>query len=300
MDKNNFLITHEDESQRLDKFLAEKFEAKSRSYFQYLIDKGSVLVNKQKVKKRFVCKAGDEIDIFFQALPDITLKAENIPLDILYEDEHIIAINKPANMVVHPASGNWSKTFVNALLYHLKNKIEIDDQIRPGIVHRLDKDTTGVLLAAKTIKAHQNLIEQFKLRQINKKYLAITINKPENQIINAPIARHPIKRKEMSIIDGGKEAITEIEVIKYNDKFSYILATPKTGRTHQIRVHLKHINCPILGDPIYGSKNVNNKFNFSTQLLHAYLIELTHPITNKKIKIQAPPPLNLKKFIEQI
>ena len=166
MDQNNFLITQEDEIQRLDKFLADKFQVQSRSYFQYLIENGSILVNGQKVKKRFICKTGDEIDIFFQALPDISLKAENIPIDILYEDEHLIAINKKANMVVHPASGNWSKTFVNALLFHLKNKIESDDQIRPGIVHRLDKDTTGVLIAAKTIQAHQNLIEQFKKREI--------------------------------------------------------------------------------------------------------------------------------------
>ncbi|HEU64870.1 MAG TPA: RluA family pseudouridine synthase [Chlamydiae bacterium] len=296
IDQNNFLISTE-ELKRLDKLLSEKFKSNSRTYFQYLIENGSVLVNNKKVKKRFIPKIGDEIEIFFQALPDISLKAENIPLDILYEDEYIIAINKKANMVVHPAVGNWSNTFVNALLYHCKDLIYKDSDIRPGIVHRLDKNTTGVLLAAKTIKAQQKLIEQFKNREIKKKYLAITINKPKNQIISAPIARHKIKRKEMAIVETGKEAVTEIEVLKSNDKISLIEALPKTGRTHQIRVHLKHILCPVLGDDIYGSKSHNNNFKVFSQLLHAHSLEFLHPITNEPLKITAPISENLKKFI---
>ena len=297
IDQNNFLISTE-ELKRLDKLLSEKFKSSSRTYFQYLIENGSVLVNNKKVKKRFIPKIGDEIEIFFQALPDISLKAENIPLDILYEDEYIIAINKKANMVVHPAVGNWSNTFVNALLYHCKDLIYEDSDIRPGIVHRLDKDTTGVLLAAKTIKAQQNLIEQFKNREIKKKYLAITINKPKNQILSAPIARHKIKRKEMAIVETGKEAITKIEVLKSNDKISLIEATPKTGRTHQIRVHLKHLLCPILGDETYGSKSHNNNYKVFSQLLHAHSIEFLHPITNAPLKITAPMAQNIQKFIE--
>ena len=297
IDQNNFLISTE-ELKRLDKLLSEKFKSSSRTYFQYLIENGSVLVNNKKIKKRFIPKIGDEIEIFFQALPDISLKAENIPLDILYEDEYIIAINKKANMVVHPAVGNWSNTFVNALLYHCKDLIYEDSDIRPGIVHRLDKDTTGVLLAAKTIKAQQNLIEQFKNREIKKKYLAITINKPKNQILSAPIARHKIKRKEMTIVETGKEAITKIEVLKSNDKISLIEATPKTGRTHQIRVHLKHLLCPILGDETYGSKSHNNNYKVFAQLLHAHSIEFLHPITNVPLKITAPMTQNMQKFIE--
>jgi len=297
LDQNNFLISSKDQK-RLDKLLSEKFKSNSRTYFQYLIENGSVLVNNKKVKKRFIPKIGDEIEIFFQALPDISLKAENIPLDIIYEDEYIIAINKKANMVVHPAVGNWSNTFVNALLYHCKDLIYENSDIRPGIVHRLDKNTTGVLIAAKTTKAQQNLIEQFKNREIKKKYLAITINKPKNQVISAPIARHKIKRKEMAIVENGKEAITEIKILKSNDKISLIEATPKTGRTHQIRVHLKHIMCPILGDEIYGSKSHNNNYKTSSQLLHAYSIEFLHPITNTNLKITAPIDQNLKKFID--
>ncbi len=298
--QNNFLISKKDVITRLDKFLSKKFQLNSRNYFQYLIENGSVLVNNKKVKKKFIPKIGDEIEIFFQALPDVSIKAENIALDILYEDEYIIAINKPANFVVHPAIGNWSNTFVNALLYHCKDLIYDDSNIRPGIVHRLDKDTTGVLLAAKTIKAQQNLIEQFKNRKVQKKYLAITINKPKNQIITKPIARHKIKRKEMTITKQGKEAITEIKLLASNDKISLIEAIPKTGRTHQIRVHLKHISCPILGDPIYGSKSHNNNFNIFSQLLHAFSLEFSHPITNKIIKIKAPLAENLKKFINLI
>ena len=298
LDQNNFLITQEEEIKRIDKLLAEKYKSSSRMYFQYLLDNGSVLVNGKRVKKRFIPKIGDEIEIFFQALPDISLKAEDIPLDILYEDEHILAINKPAGMVVHPGCGNWSKTFVNALLFHCKDIVCHDNNIRPGIVHRLDKYTTGVLLSAKTQKAHQNLINQFKERKTKKKYLAIAVNKPINQIVNAPINRHPVKRKEMTVDEKGKKAITDIKVLAYNDQLSLILAIPKTGRTHQIRVHLKYLNCPILGDQIYGNKNINNNLKISKPLLHAHILEFFHPINNEPMKITAPAGEKLKKFIK--
>lgn len=297
-DQNNFLITENEEITRIDKLLADKFNAKSRTYFQFLLENGCVLVNGNRVKKRFIPKIGDEIDIFFQAIEDINLKPQNIPLDILFEDEHILAINKPANMVVHPACGNWSNTFVNALLYHCQNLACIDDKIRPGIVHRLDKDTTGVLLAAKTQKAHQNLITQFKERKIKKTYLAIVINKPQDQIIDLPISRHPIKRKEMAISEHGKAAITEIKLLAYNEKLALILAVPQTGRTHQIRVHLKHINSPVLGDTVYGNKNFNNHYKVEKQLLHAYILEFFHPITNEPMKIMAPLSNEFKKITE--
>ncbi len=298
LDQNIFLVTQKEEIVRIDKLLADKFKAKSRTYFQYLLDNDSVLVNGNRVKKRFIPKIGDEIEIFFQALKDISLKPQNIPLDILYEDEHILAINKPANLVVHPACGNWSNTFVNALLYHCKDIICMKDEIRPGIVHRLDKDTTGVLLAAKTQMAHQNLIDQFKSRKIKKQYLAITINKPSNQIINLPISRHPFNRKEMSVDEKGKEAVTQIKVLAYNDKLSLVLAIPQTGRTHQIRVHLKHINSPILGDPIYGNKNFNDNYKIYRQMLHAHILEFFHPISDEPMKITAPLAEEFKKFIK--
>lgn len=298
LDQNTFLITKEEEITRIDKLLADKLKARSRTYFQYLLDNGSVLVNGKKVKKRFIPKIGDEIEIFFQALEDISLKAQNIPLDILYEDDHILAINKPKGMVVHPAHGNWSNTFVNALLYHCKDLICPKNEIRPGIIHRLDKDTTGVLLAAKTQTAHQNLIDQFKNRKIIKKYLAIVINKPADQTIDLHISRHKIKRKEMTVDKQGKPSITDIEVLASNNKLSLILAIPKTGRTHQIRVHLKSINCPILGDPLYGNKNFNKNYKIDKQLLHAYSLEFRHPINNQPMKITAPIKKEFKKYIK--
>ena len=251
----------------------------------------------KKVKKSFVPKVGDEVEVFFQALHDSPLTAENIPLDIVYEDDYIIAINKPAGMVAHPACGNWSGTFVNALLYHCKDLINIDDDIRPGIVHRLDKNTSGIMIAAKTTKAQSNLIGQFKDRKVIKKYLAICVNKPENQIVDVPIIRNPFRRKEMTVLPQGKPSITKIETLGHNDKLSLVLATPKSGRTHQIRVHLKHIKTPILGDEVYGSISVNNNFNAIRQLLHAASIEFTHPITNKKMLLEAPTPKDFQKFV---
>lgn len=299
IDQNNFLISEKSDISRIDKILAKKFDSKSRSYFQYLLNNGCVFVNNKKVKKSFVPKLGDEIEVFFQALQHSELIAEDIPLDILYEDEHILAINKPAGMVTHPGCGNWTKTFVNALLFHCKDLINIDDDIRPGIVHRLDKDTSGVLLAAKTKKAQENLIHQFKDRKIIKKYLAITLGHPKNQLVNAPITRNPIKRKEMFVLPGGKESITDFKTLAFTDKLALVLASPKTGRTHQIRVHLKYVlNAPILGDVVYGNTSSNKHYNVSRQLLHAYRLSFTHPINKQPMKITAPIAEDFKKIIK--
>jgi len=300
LDQNTFIISLKEELIRIDKLLKKKFKTNSRTYFQNLLDNGSVLVNSQRVKKKFIPKIGDEIEVFFQALQDSLLKPEKIAFDILFEDEHILAVNKPKNMVVHPAVGNWSNTFVNGLLYHCQNLINLDNPVRPGIVHRLDKDTTGVLLAAKTQKAHQNLIDQFKSRNIQKLYLAIVINKPKDQTITTFLKRHPKKRKEITVSKEGKEAITIIKTLAFNDKFSLVSITPKTGRTHQIRVHLKHINCPILGDPVYGNKTINNNLKADSQLLHAYSLKFAHPITNEPMKIIAPLSEEFKKNIKHL
>jgi 23S rRNA pseudouridine1911/1915/1917 synthase len=300
LDQETITVTKEDALQRIDKFLSDKLSKNSRAYFQYLIDEGFVLVNSKKIKKSFIPQVNDDIEIFYQAVEMCDLKPQNIPLDIIYEDEHIIAVNKKKGMVVHPACGNWDNTFVNALLYHCKDLINLNDPIRPGIVHRLDKDTTGVLIAAKTTKAHQRLILQFQNREIKKEYLAICTNKIENQIINASIKRHPYKRKEMNVDDSGKEAITEFKLLAFKDNLSLVLAKPKTGRTHQIRVHLKHLKAPILGDEIYGLKSANKKFNINSHLLHAYKLEFLHPITNEKMKLVANIPEEFKKFILKI
>lgn len=295
-DEHEFLfISAEEEGTRIDKLLTNRFPQHSRTYFQHLIDIGCVLVNGESVKKRTIPEEGDEIEVCFQATPEASLLPEKIPLEILYEDDHILAINKPAGMVVHPAPGHWSGTFVNALLAHCQDLAPGDDPLRPGIVHRLDKDTTGILLAAKTLQAHQKLIELFSQRKMEKLYLAICQGKPSNGVINAPIARHPVHRKEMAVLSDGREAISEVQVAACNDKMSLVLVKPRTGRTHQIRVHLKHIGCPVIGDPIYGKKDLHDR-----QLLHAYRLSFEHPITGIPIRLMAPIPQDMKAWLQKL
>lgn len=288
-------ITAEEEGTRIDKLLAARFPQHSRTYFQHLIDIGCVLINGEPIKKRNIPEEGDEIEVCFQATPEASLEPEAIPLDILYEDEHLLAINKPAGMVVHPAPGHWSGTFVNALLAHCQNIAPGSDPLRPGIVHRLDKDTTGVLIAAKTLPAHQKLIELFSTRKMEKLYLAICHGRPNNTLINFPIGRHPVHRKEMAVLPDGREAITEIQNAAFNEKTSLLLVKPRTGRTHQIRVHLKHIGSPILGDSLYGRQD-----DCERQLLHAYRLTFDHPITGSPLRLIAPIPQDMKAWMQKL
>lgn len=287
-----------DEPKRLDKLLAERFTDYSRSYFQYLIKMGSITRNGKEVKKREIPAVGDEIQIFFISPPKMELTAEDISLEILYEDEAIICINKPVGMVVHPAPGHPTGTFVNALLYHCKSLTPQD--LRPGIVHRLDKDTSGVLLAAKTLEAHQKLIEDFSNRKIDKEYLTITVGKPSKESIDLPIGRHPVNRKEMAIIEMGRRALTHFEVIDSREGFSFVRAKPVTGRTHQIRVHLKAQNTPVLGDPIYGPEKLSRKMRARRTLLHAHRLSFSHPSTGARVEIIAPPPEDFQKWSSYI
>lgn len=292
-------VAEAEEGIRIDKLLAIRYPDHSRTYFQYLIDQGFVLINGEPVKKRSVPEEGDEIEVLFQLTPELSVEPEDIPLEILYEDESMLAVNKPSGMVVHPAPGHWRGTFVNALLGHC-NQIASLDPLRPGIVHRLDKDTSGVLLAAKTIEAHQKLIERFSERTMEKQYLAICVGRPRNGILSAPIGRHPVHRKQMAVLADGKEAISEIQVVAFNDKLSLVLIKPKTGRTHQIRVHLKHLGTPVLGDELYGSAQANGSHNAMRQLLHAYRLSFTHPITNEPMHLTAPLPEDMKEWIRAL
>lgn len=296
---DTIFVTKEEEEIRIDKLLAERFDNYSRTYFQYLIENGEVLLNGQRIKKRIEPKLGDEIQIFFRLPPEISLEPENIPLDILFEDEHIIVVNKPANLVVHPGAGNPNHTFVNALLYHCKDLPDVNDSLRPGIVHRLDKNTSGVLIAAKSTIAHQRLIAAFSSRKINHKiYLAVCVGHLKNQTICAPIGRHPVNRKEMCILEkGGKEAITHTHLLATDGKLSLALLRPITGRTHQIRVHLKSVNTPVLGDEVYGSQKLNSFYQAERQLLHAYKLSLIHPVTKVVMDFVAPIPEDIKKLI---
>lgn len=293
-----FILGPEEEGIRIDKLLAERFPQYSRTYFQHLLETGCVLLNGEPIKKRTLPEEGDEIEICFQAIPQPSLEPENIPLEILYEDEHLLAINKPAGLVVHPAPGHWSGTFVNALIAHCQGAIPGADPLRPGIVHRLDKDTTGVLIAAKTLSAQQKLIDLFATRKMEKMYLAICSGRPPNGLIQVPIGRHPVHRKEMAVLPDGREALTEVRVLAFNEKASLVLASPRTGRTHQIRVHLKHVGCPVLHDPIYSRKK--ESFAQERLLLHAYRLSFEHPITKDTIRITAPLPDDMKQWIQKL
>ncbi|MFS8563652.1 MAG: RluA family pseudouridine synthase [Rhabdochlamydiaceae bacterium] len=209
---NSLTVSGSEARVRLDKFLASHFPDYSRSYFQYLIENGFVLVNGEKLKKREIPLPGDEIEVCFQLTPELSLEPENIPLDILFEDEHLIAVNKPIGMVVHPAPGSPNHTFVNALLYHCKT-LPDSGNLRPGIVHRLDKDTSGVLIAAKTHEAHQKLVSMFCDRTIHKKYIAVCLGNPGTLEISAPIKRHPTRRQEMAVSSEGKIAISRVKTL---------------------------------------------------------------------------------------
>jgi len=299
LSETDFLVVSEKEAHvRLDKLLCQHFPSHSRTYFQYLIEKGFVLVNGESLKKREKPKLGDEIEICFALTPEISLEPEEIPLDILYEDEHLLAINKPSGMVVHPAPGHPSNTFVNALLFHCKKLIPSEGDIRPGIVHRLDKDTSGVLLAAKTHIAHAALVSLFSKRQIEKYYLAVTLGNPGNVTIEAPIKRHPLHRKEMTVLEGGKPATSICKNLAINRELSLVQVQLITGRTHQIRIHLKYLKTPVLGDPIYGSASANAKHQSKRLLLHAHQVCFVHPFTQKVIQIKAPLTSDMKDFID--
>lgn len=297
---DTIFVSSDEKGIRIDKLLSARFSNYSRTYFQHLIDAGSVLLNGELIKKRVCPEEGDEIEVCFQAIAGPSLLPEKIPLNILYEDEYILAVNKPPKMVVHPAPGHYSGTFVNALLSHCEHLAPSKDPLRPGIVHRLDKDTSGVLLAAKTLLAHQKLIEDFSNRKMDKTYLAICLGRPMNGTINAPIGRHPSQRKEMTVLADGKEAISAVQTLAFNDQISLVLIRPKTGRTHQIRVHLKHIGCPIVGDPIYGSSKANQLYCPERLLLHAYRLNFNHPITKVPLCFTAPIPEDFKPWMQKL
>jgi len=283
---------------RIDSYLTKKHPGYSRSYFQYLIDNGAVLVSGKKVKKKHLVTSDDDIKVDFLETLEISVAPEDIPLNVLYEDGDIIVINKPINMVVHPAPGSPNHTLVNALVYHCQLQTQ-EDPLRPGIVHRLDKDTSGIIIAAKTTKAHRRLVEMFANREVKKEYLALSVGKPSHLEVNAPIARHPGDRKKMAIIEDGKSAFTSFEILESKGELTLLKARPITGRTHQIRVHLKSVNAPILGDQKYGSISVNKRYKASHQYLHSYSVEFDHPITNEPMKVTTSLPDFALKFLEQ-
>ncbi|WP_314720802.1 RluA family pseudouridine synthase [Parvimonas micra] len=277
-----------DKKIRCDVFLSEKISNLSRTSIQKLIKEKLVFVNGKNIKPNVILEIGDEITVSIPDKKEITLVAEDIALNIVYEDDYIIIINKPRNMVVHPAAGNEEHTLVNALLNHCK--LSMINSERPGIVHRLDKDTTGLIICAKDDETHLKLVEMFANREVKKKYLAICNGSfsKENGLIDKPIGRDEKDRKKMSVKSkSGKEALTEYNVLTSNLKYSLVDVTLHTGRTHQIRVHFSSLNHPIVGDQTYGNKNEKIKAN--GQMLHSYYLEFLHPITKKNLSFTVLP-----------
>lgn len=294
----NIEITAENNASRLDKFIYDNSDI-SRSYAAKLIEDGRVTLNEKPATKKTKVISGDVIIIDLPEPQEIEAKPENIPIDIVYEDDSVIVVNKPQGMVVHPAAGNMTGTLVNGLLYHctLSN---INGVIRPGIVHRIDKDTSGLLVVAKTNEAHEALSEQLKERKALRRYWCIVNGniKEDFGTINKPIGRHPTDRKRMAIIEGGREAITHFKVLERFGAYTLVECTLETGRTHQIRVHMASIGHSIVKDPVYGIKK--DRDNDKGQMLHAKTIGFTHPKTGELMEFESDIPAEFEAFLNKL
>ncbi|GAB6170349.1 RluA family pseudouridine synthase [Clostridium carnis] len=301
MDEIIINTVEENIGERLDKYLTIVIEGKSRSFIQGLMGSGNILVNKCEVKSNYKIRKDDIISIIMPEPEVLDIKAEEIPLNIIYEDEDVAVINKPQGMVVHPAPGNYTGTLVNAILYHCKDLSGINGVIRPGIVHRIDKDTSGILVIAKNDEAHNNLAIQFKDHSIKREYYALVegkFNKLEGTI-DKPLGRHKKERLKMAIIDDGKRAVTHYEVLEqYNNGTSLVKCKLETGRTHQIRVHMASIGHPLVGDPLYGLKK--QKFKLNGQVLHAKTLGFIHPRTKEYMEFDSELPKYYNELLQNL
>lgn len=298
----NLTVDGENSDLRLDKYLVSQLEDFTRSAVSKLIEGGQVKVNEKTASKNYKCKAGDRVEIEIPDPVELDVTAENIPLDIVYEDSDLLVVNKPKGMVVHPAAGNYSGTLVNALLYHCKDSLSgINGVIRPGIVHRIDKDTSGLLIVAKNDTAHLDLAQQIKEHSFHRAYQAVAYGnfKEDNGTVNQPIGRHPKDRKKMAVtFKNSKNAVTHYEVISRYEKFTHIRCVLETGRTHQIRVHMAYIGHPLAGDEVYGPKKVITELN--GQCLHAGELGFVHPRTKEYMEFTAPLPEYFTNFLKKL
>ncbi len=298
MEKKVFEIENKDIGKRLDLFLQERFPSFSRSHFSKLIEDGLVTVNNKKVKSGWKLRLGEVVEVEFKEPEKISTEAEEVPFDIVYEDDDLVVVNKPQGVVVHPCSSTKSGTLVNGLLYRIKNLSGINGVLRPGIVHRLDKETSGLLVVAKNDKAHISLAKQIKDKTCKRNYLAILEGnlKEDSGEIKTYIARDKKDRKKMAVSDSGREAITDYKVLERFKNACFVEFSLKTGRTHQIRVHAKYLGHPIIGDKVYG-KEVKG---LEGQLLHAYRLAFIHPTTLKEMTFEAPLPDYFENYLEKL
>lgn len=305
---SDFTVKARIEGKRIDAYLSGRFPDYSRSVCQKLIDAEAVLVNGQSVKASYRVREGDEIRIWLPELADDTPVPEDIPLEVVYEDAAFTVVNKPAGMVTHPAKGHWSGTLVNAIQFRFDSLSTLAGEHRPGIVHRLDRDTTGLLIVAKDDAAHRQLALQFEQRTIHKEYIALVagVAERDSDYIERPIGPHPTNRERMAIRlpqDGGREAVTFYEVLERFRGYALVRCKPATGRTHQIRVHLTHIGCPIVADKLYSGRDRLTRGDLlgqeapdaehvliDRQALHARALRLVHPLTGQELNLTAPLP----------
>lgn len=302
MDYFTFAAEKEDVGTRIDVFLAENMEDLSRSGVQKLIDEGMITLNGGKTKANYKLREKDIIDVTVPEVKEVEILPEDIPLDILYEDTDVIVVNKPQGMVVHPAPGHTSGTLVNALMFHCGDDLSgINGEKRPGIVHRIDKDTSGVLMIAKNDMAHQSLAAQLAEHSITRKYNAVVYNgfNEDEGTVDKPIGRNPQDRKKMAVTEKhSRRAVTHYRVIERMEKFTLIEAQLETGRTHQIRVHMTYIGHPLLGDPVYGPKK--QPINLEGQALHARVLGFIHPRTGEYMEFEAPLPPHFEALLERL
>ena len=290
------------EEERIDKLLSSLMDSFSRSYIQKLLKEEQVLVNGRVIKANYKTQSGDYIEFHIPDPEVLDILPENIPLDILYEDDYVLVVNKPKDMVVHPSAGHTSGTLVNAVMAHCGEHLSgINGVLRPGIVHRIDKDTTGALLICKDDVVHRDLAEQLKEHSIKRRYRAVVQGnlKEDEGTVNAPVGRHPTDRKKMAINHkNGKEAVTHYKVLERFGQATYIECRLETGRTHQIRVHMASLGHPLLGDTVYGSSK--NPYHLQGQALHAMILGFVHPITGEYLEFEAPLPEYFSKLLEKL
>lgn len=293
----------EDEiGKRIDVYIAEYKEELSRSRVQKLIENGLVTVNGKAVKSNYKLRKGDILEVEIPDPEPLEIEAEDIPLDIIYEDKDVVIVNKPQGMVVHPAPGHYSGTLVNALMYHCKDDLSgINGQMRPGIVHRIDKDTSGVLMIAKSDAAHNSLAQQLAVHSITRKYYAVVCGniKEDSGTVDKPIGRNPKDRKKMAVVQGGRRAVTHYRVLeRFGGKYTLIEAQLETGRTHQIRVHMASLGHPLLGDTVYGSEK--QPFKLQGQVLHAKVLGFNHPSDGRYVEFESPLPEYFEKLLTKL